>query len=49
MKRVGQKAFAGISKKVKVTLPKSGFSKTKKKQYKKILRGRGIGKKAIIR
>ena len=49
MKRVGQKAFAGIYKKVKVTLPKSGFSKTKKKQYKKILRGRGIGKKAIIR
>ena len=49
MKRVGKKAFAGIYKKVKITLPKGGFSKKQKAAYKKILRARGVGKKAKIK
>lgn len=49
MKRVGKKAFAGIYKKAKITLPKSGFSKKQKAVYKKILRARGVGKKAKIK
>ena len=44
MKRVGKKAFAGIYKKAKITLPKGGFSKKQKAAYKKILRARGVGK-----
>ena len=49
MKRVGKKAFAGIYKKAKITLPKGGFSKKQKAAYKKILRARGVGKKAKIK
>ena len=49
MKRVGKKAFAGIYKKAKITLPKGGFSKKQKVAYKKILRARGVGKKAKIK
>ena len=49
MKRVGKKAFAGIYKKAKITLPKGGFSKKQKAAYKKILRARGGGKKAKIK
>ena len=49
MKRVGKKAFAGIYKKAKITLPKGGFSKKQKADYKKILRARGVGKKAKIK
>ena len=49
MKRVGKKAFAGIYKKAKITLPKGGFSKKQKAAYKKILRARGVGKKATIK
>lgn len=49
MKRVGKKAFAGIYKKAKITLPKGGFSKMQKAAYKKILRARGVGKKAKIK
>ena len=49
MKRVGKKAFAGIYKKAKITLPKGGFPKKQKAAYKKILRARGVGKKAKIK
>ena len=49
MKRVGKKAFAGIYKKAKITLPKGGFSKKQKAAYKKILCARGVGKKAKIK
>ena len=49
MKRVGKRAFAGIYKKAKITLPKGGFSKKQKAAYKKILRARGVGKKAKIK
>ena len=49
MKRVGKKAFAGIYKKAKITLPKGGFSKKQKAAYKKILRARGVGKNAKIK
>lgn len=49
MKRVGKKAFAGIYKKAKIILPKGGFSKKQKAVYKKILRARGVGKKAKIK
>ena len=49
MKRVGKKAFAGIYKKAKITLPKGGFSKKQKAAYKKILRAGGVGKKAKIK
>lgn len=49
MKRVGKKAFAGIYKKAKITLPKGRFSKKQKAAYKKILRARGVGKKAKIK
>ena len=49
MKCVGKKAFAGIYKKVKITLPKGRFSKKQKAAYKKILRARGVGKKAKIK
>lgn len=49
MKCVGKKAFAGIYKKAKITLPKGRFSKKQKAAYKKILRARGVGKKAKIK
>lgn len=49
MKCVGKKAFAGIYKKAKITLPKGGFSNKQKAAYKKILRARGVGKKAKIK
>lgn len=49
MKRVGKKAFAGLYKKAQITLPKGGFSKKQKAVYKKILRARGVGKKAKIK
>lgn len=41
---VGKKAFKGIKSKAKITIPKG-----KKKSYTKILRGKGISKKATIK
>lgn len=40
LRKVGKKAFAGTSKKLKVTLPK-GLSKSQKKKYKKLFKGKG--------
>ena len=43
LKTVGKKAFSGIYAKAKVKVPSS-----KKKAYKKLLKGKGLGKKAKI-